>query len=100
MGERLEEAAKRELYEETGLIARNIKLYGTFSGPELHYIYPHGDEVYVVDTVYICEEFDGEEKADTDEVSELKWFAYDEIPAELCPPTKDIILKFISEKLK
>ena len=99
MGERLEDAAKRELYEETGLKVNSMKLYGVFSGPELHYVYPHGDEVYNVDTVYICDDFEGELSADTAEVSELRWFSLNEIPENLSPPVSGVIREFIRQRL-
>lgn len=95
LGEHLEDAAKRELYEETGLKINSMKLYGVFSGPELHYVYPHGDEVYNVDTVYICDDFEGELSADTGEVTELRWFRFNEIPENLSPPVSGIIREFI-----
>jgi 8-oxo-dGTP pyrophosphatase MutT (NUDIX family) len=40
MGETLEEVAKRELYEETGLLANNLELFNLFSGKEFYYKYP------------------------------------------------------------
>lgn len=95
LGEYLEETARRELYEETGLIAKSLKLYGVFSGPELHYIYPNGDEVYVVDTVYLCEDFEGELRPQASEVSELRWFPFSQLPEKLSPPAEKIILEFV-----
>ena len=54
LDEVVEDAAKRELFEETGLIAERLELFGVFSGKETHYIYPNGDEVSNVDIVYVC----------------------------------------------
>jgi len=99
LGERLEDAAKRELYEETGIKVNSMKLYGVFSGPELHYVYPHGDEVYNVDTVYVCDDFEGELSADTAEVSELRWFPFNDVPVNLSPPVSGIIREFIRQRL-
>ena len=42
----LEEVAKRELYEESGFIAKRLTLFNIFSGDEFYYGYPNGDEVY------------------------------------------------------
>ena len=54
LDEVVEDAAKRELFEETGLIAEKLELFGVFSGKETHYVYPNGDEVSNVDIVFIC----------------------------------------------
>ena len=99
LGEHPEEGARRELFEETGLESEALKLFGIFSGPDQHFIYPNGDEVYVVDIVHVCRNFKGNPVADGIEVSELKWFQYDEIPENLSPPVKEIIHEFIRSEL-
>ena len=86
LDEKVEDAAKRELYEETGLIANSLELFGVFSGKELHYIYPNGDEVSNIDVVYVCRDYCGELKRQEDEVVELKFFDYANLPEELSPP--------------
>lgn len=53
LGEVVETAARREVREETGLELGEMSLFGVFSGPELFYIYPNGDEVYNVTIVYL-----------------------------------------------
>lgn len=72
--ERVEDAARRELKEETGLTARELTLLGVFSGPEMKNTYPNGDVCSIVDVVYLCREYTGELHAQAEEVSELKWF--------------------------
>ena len=42
LDEVVEDAAKRELFEETGLIAESLELFGVFSGKDIHYVYPNG----------------------------------------------------------
>lgn len=93
LDEKVEDAAKRELYEETGLIANSLELFGVFSGKELHYIYPNGDEVSNIDVVYVCRDYCGELKRQEDEVVELKFFDYANLPEELSPPIKPVLLK-------
>ena len=45
-GEVVENAARRETFEETNLEVGELSLFGIFSGPELFYRYPNGDEVH------------------------------------------------------
>ena len=86
LDETVEDAAKRELFEETGLTSNRLELFGVFSGKDLHYIYPNGDEVSNIDIVYICRDYTGTLQKQEQEVEELKFFAFSEIPAELTQP--------------
>ena len=95
LGEIVEEAARRELLEETGLTALSLELFGVFSGPELHYVYPDGNEIHIIDVVYLCNNFSGTLKHQESEVLELKWFAIAKIPENLSPPIKPALQKFI-----
>lgn len=81
--ETLEEALKREVYEETGLIIKNPELFRTYSGPDFFQIYPNGDQVHGVLVVYICREFYGEFVCDQSESKELRFFSLDELPNNL-----------------
>lgn len=99
LDEKVEDAAKRELYEETGLTANIIELFGIFSGEDTHYIYPNGDEVSNIDIVFICKNYSGKLKMQEDEVEQLKFFSMEEIPKEISPPLKIALNKWIEEKL-
>ena len=72
-GETVEETAKRELFEETGLIANSLTLLGIFSGKELFYTYPNGDMVSNVNIAYLCDDFSGEMITQTNETTDLRW---------------------------
>ena len=98
LDEIVEEAAKRELYEETGLIANDIELFGVFSGKDIHYIYPNGDEVSNVDIVFICKNYSGKLIKQEEEVEELKFFYVEEMPNEISPPNKPALNKWIDGK--
>ncbi|ANX13791.1 ADP-ribose pyrophosphatase [Fictibacillus arsenicus] len=97
-GERLEEAAKRELHEETGLIAKQLTFFNIFSGEEFYYKYPHGDEVYNVITSYICREYEGDLKVDEHEVQSLQFFPLNELPSNINPVEIPIIQEFLSSQ--
>ena len=86
LGETVEETAKRELHEETGLTACSLELLGVFSGKELFYTYPNGDMVSNVNIAYLCEDFTGDAMNQTDETTDLKWFRLDELPEDISPP--------------
>lgn len=43
LGESTEDTARRELYEKTGLSVKDLRIFGVFSGEQLHYTYPNGD---------------------------------------------------------
>jgi 8-oxo-dGTP pyrophosphatase MutT (NUDIX family) len=97
-GERVEEAAKRETLEETGLIVGEMQLFGVFSGPELFYKYPNGDEVYNVTIVYLTRDFKddtgGVQVTIDSEHTEWGWFATTEIPENISPPMKPTIEQY------
>ncbi len=89
--EHVEAAARRELAEETGLIARDLELFGVFSGPEMAHVYPNGDQVSNIDLLYVCRSWEGElttAGADPGEVLELGFFAPDALPEPIFAPNR------------
>lgn len=86
LGERVEDAATRELFEETGLEALSLELFSVFSGEDTRYTYPNGDEVHNIDIVYICREYKGELKPDNEEASEARFFDINNLPENISPP--------------
>jgi len=98
LDENTEEAARRELFEETGIIAEDMSLFGVFSGPDMHYIYPNGDEVSNVDVVYLCKKWHGTIQKQDDEVEELAFFSADNLPSDLFGPNRAALLLWSKNK--
>lgn len=87
--ERVQDAAARELEEETGLVAEELELLGVYSGPEMRYVYPNGDETSNVDIVYVCRKYHGALRCEAGEVEKLGFFPLDRLPGEIfsvCQP--------------
>jgi 8-oxo-dGTP pyrophosphatase MutT (NUDIX family) len=98
-GERLEDTAIRETLEETSLQIEELTLFDVFSGCELYYQYPNGDEVYNVSIVYTASQVVGELKIDLEEHSKWKYFPLDKLPDNVSPPIKIILEKFKNKRL-
>jgi ADP-ribose pyrophosphatase YjhB (NUDIX family) len=77
--ERPEDAARREVLEEAGLIVHLDGILTVLGGPEFHTHYKNGDEVAYVATVYRGTVVGGEPRPDGDEVSAAAWFAVDDL---------------------
>ena len=95
--EKVEDTARRELYEETGLIAKQLSLLGVFSGKELHNIYPNGDEVSNIDIVFICKNYEGNLKCQAGEVENLKFFDISNLPDDIFKPNIPAIEEYITK---
>lgn len=98
-GEVVEIAARREVREETRLDVRVMEMFGIFSGPELYYKYPNGDEVYNITIVYLSRDVCGEICLNEEHLS-WDWFAVAEIPENISPPIKLVVERFKQQYLK
>lgn len=96
--EYVEDCAKRELFEEMGLVAEELEFFFVNSGPEAHYIYPNGDEVSNFEVIYLCRKWHGEPKSLDGEMLDLRFFACDEIDlSEISPPIRRVVEKYITD---
>lgn len=95
LGEKVEDSACRELFEETGLVADELELFSVFSGEDTRYTYPNGDEVHNIDIVYICRKFHGELCPDITEAKDAVFFNIDSLPENISPPLIVPIKKYL-----
>ena len=85
LGESFEECARREVYEDTGLVCGKLEFFMDLSGKESFYEYPNGDKTYTAGIIYICRDFSGEMKVQEDEVQTQAFFPLNALPAENDP---------------
>ncbi len=98
LGETIEQAARRELREETNLEAGALTLFDVFSGPELDYCYPNGDETSNVSVVYLTYDVRGRISLNDGEHTEYRYFPLSDLPPNIAPPIK-LILKALSQRM-
>lgn len=96
LGESTEEAARREIVEETGLRVGELRLFDVFSGREMFHRYPNGDEAAIISIVYLAREVEGELMACAEEGLALRYFSPAELPAvPLSVPNQPIVRRFL-----
>jgi 8-oxo-dGTP pyrophosphatase MutT (NUDIX family) len=95
VGESLEETARREALEETGLALGELEWFGLFSGQDLIYECPNQDVVVNVVAVYIARQFSGTLKLDEQEANEIRFFNLRELPTDLSPPDRPVIEQYL-----
>ena len=84
--ETVEEAAIREVREETGLEVEVERLVGVYSDPHSQsFAYPNGEVVHFVTSCFRCKVTGGVARADGVEASEVAFFATDGLPDDLLP---------------
>ncbi|MDX5981879.1 NUDIX hydrolase [Exiguobacterium profundum] len=90
-GETIEQTAKRELYEETGLSSNQLTLISVFSGPDFFFEYPNGDQVYNVTHLFITDTVTGTLCLNDDEGIDLKYFSLQNLPENMDARAKLIL---------
>ena len=75
LGESVQETAKREVYEETGLLLEHLELFGIYSGPQYDKTFSNGDQAAMVLISFICKEYQGELVESNEESIQNKFFS-------------------------
>lgn len=92
LGESIEETARREVFEEVGIILDKLDFFKVYSGKEFYYKYPHGDEVYNVINMFTVKYSESMQiRVDYHEVKEARFFDFNKLPTHINPPDIKII---------
>lgn len=85
------EAAKRELFEETGLKAERLKLISVTD--DLEYI--KSDNLHSITLGFLCNKFSGRPKIkEPDKCLKMKWFSLPRLPKNLFAPTRKMVEEY------
>ncbi|MEZ4702499.1 MAG: NUDIX domain-containing protein [Rhodothermales bacterium] len=88
-GERPEDALRREVREETGLIVTARAILGVFGGAAFRYVYPNGDAVEYTVVLYRCDITGGHLAACDAETGSLRFHSRAGMPLLALPyPTE------------
>lgn len=80
MDETVQQTAKREIYEETGLRLKELELYGIYSGPDCDETFANGDQVAMVQNIFTCRRYEGQLVEKNEESLNNKFYSLDELP--------------------
>ncbi|SET54343.1 ADP-ribose pyrophosphatase YjhB, NUDIX family [Salinibacillus kushneri] len=99
LGESLENTARREVKEETGLNIDRLELLGVFSGPDYYFKVSNGDELYSVTAVFLTNEVQGAIEMDKEESIDVKYFNLHELPENLTEEYRSYIDPYVNQLL-
>jgi len=98
IGKRVEDAARREILEETGLTVRSMRLFGVYSGPDMAHVYPNGDMISNVDVLFASDDFTGTLSPDHPESDEARFFPLDALPEPVSPPCAREVRDYVASR--
>lgn len=96
LGESVDEAAIREVKEESGLEVEIVSLFGVYS--KYFAEFSNGDKVQTIVHIFKAKIIGGELTDDNDETLELRYFDIKDVPPLFCKQHQDIFDDFVSQK--
>ena len=94
--ESLEDGLRREVFEETGLVVTDEKLFAVFPGPSRIVRYPDGNVVRLMSFVYRAEVEDFTILRRSDESEELRFFRREELSGlDVIETSKPILAAYL-----
>ena len=95
LGESVEDTARREVREETGLAVGRLALIGVYSGPDHLCRAANGDEWYVVNSAFAALDWQGAPRVSDGESVRLQWFSPDAMPETLVRSHREILRDYL-----
>lgn len=90
--EGLKDAGTREVFEETGIKAKNLELISISNDTVT--------DSHFVTIGFLCNDFEGGAKImEPDEITKWEWFDLDNLPSGMFPPSAKIIKNYLDKKI-
>ena len=90
-GESLEETARREVFEKTGLKLMDLELCQVFSGPDYYFKIDNGEEFYSITVVYQSKNFTGNLQNSESKTLGLGFYPLSQLPTQLLASNKNFL---------
>lgn len=97
LGESLEEAGIREVYEETGLKIKNLNFLAIYSGKEYFVKLKNGDEFYAITAAYVTSDYTGNLKVDGVESVDLQFVDIKNFSEKINPKMRELIKDYLDK---
>ncbi|QHJ70007.1 NUDIX hydrolase [Planococcus halotolerans] len=91
LDETVQDTARREVLEETGLQLKELELFGIYSGPKYDKTFKNGDQVAMVQILFTCQNFAGQLVEQNEESLSNKFYRLTELPDNLFPDHIDFL---------
>ncbi|KAA0955413.1 NUDIX domain-containing protein [Sporosarcina sp. ANT_H38] len=98
LGESVQDTARREIYEETGLKLDEIEVFRIYSGPQYDKTFSNGDQVSLVHFSFICKRYSGDLVESNDESIENIFYSLEELPENIYTDHKMLADDLLSKK--
>jgi len=93
--ESMEQCARREIMEETGLTLGQLTPYGFGDNPAYIGALPNGHVMHSLTMLFFTNSYSGDLVLDTEEIAQCGWFPWDALPDNLSPRTRDFIRAYL-----
>ncbi|AQQ53263.1 hypothetical protein B0X71_09345 [Planococcus lenghuensis] len=97
LDESIQNTARREVTEETGLRLEQLELFGIYSGPAYDKTFANGDEVSLVQVLFTCTAYSGDLIRENEESLNNRFFGLNELPENIFSDHKIFLEDFLSK---
>jgi ADP-ribose pyrophosphatase YjhB (NUDIX family) len=98
LGESVQDTARREVYEETGLLLDGLELFGIYSGPQYDKTFSNGDQVALVLISFICKRYSGVLVESNEESIQNNFFPLEELPENIFTEHQMLVNDLLSKR--